>query len=102
LKLVFPSPVAVSSVAPSSKPVTLPASHTVLVNGSGIRQSMGHHSYQPSSYYSQNKMTSSYTSSNPYATLVYTTLSIFTFLVLSCAVNVQGLTQIFSLTLFHI
>jgi hypothetical protein len=59
----------VTSVAPPSKPIALPASHTVLVNGSGIRQSMGHHSYQPSSYYSQNKMTSSYTSSNPYATL---------------------------------
>ncbi|XP_021927935.1 sorbin and SH3 domain-containing protein 1 isoform X7 [Zootermopsis nevadensis] len=56
-------------VAPLSKPITLPASHTVLMNGSGIKQSMGHHSYQPSSYYSQNKMASSYTSSNPYATL---------------------------------
>jgi hypothetical protein len=73
----------VTSIAPPSKPITLPASHTVLVNGSGIRQSMGHHSYQPSSYYSQNKMTSSYTSSNPYATLVHSALSVFTFLVLS-------------------
>lgn len=60
---------SVTPVAPPSKPITLPASHTVLMNGSGIRQSMGQHSYQPSSYYSQNKMTSSYTSSNPYATL---------------------------------
>ncbi|XP_069685437.1 uncharacterized protein [Periplaneta americana] len=59
----------VTPVAPSSKPITLPASHTILMNGSGIKQSMGQHSYQPSSYYSQNKMTSSYTSSNPYATL---------------------------------
>lgn len=59
----------VTPVAPSSKPVVLPASHTILMNGSGIKQSMGQHSYQPSSYYSQNKMTSSYTSSNPYATL---------------------------------
>ncbi|XP_033609073.1 uncharacterized protein LOC111868667 isoform X3 [Cryptotermes secundus] len=59
----------VTTAAASSKPVMLPASHTSLMNGSGIKQSMGQHSYQPSSYYSQNKMTSSYTSSNPYATL---------------------------------
>ncbi|KAJ9581387.1 hypothetical protein L9F63_023433, partial [Diploptera punctata] len=59
----------VTPVAPSTKPITLPASHTVLMNGSGIKQSMGQHSYQPSSYFGTNKMTSSYTSSNPYATL---------------------------------
>jgi len=45
---------AVTPVAPSSKPITLPASHTVLMNGSGIKQSMGQHSYQPSLYYKQN------------------------------------------------
>jgi hypothetical protein len=65
--------IAVTPVAPSSKPAVSPASHTILMNGSGIKQSMGQHSYQPSSYYSQNKMASSYTSSNPYATLVHIT-----------------------------
>ncbi|PSN50462.1 hypothetical protein C0J52_04936 [Blattella germanica] len=55
---------------PTSKPITLPASHTVLMNGSGIKQSMGQHSYQPSSYYGPNKLTSS----NPYATLPRQTL----------------------------
>lgn len=45
----------------TSKPATTPTVHSVLVNGSGLKQ-------QP--YYSQKITSQSYTSSSPYATLV--------------------------------
>ncbi|XP_068085006.1 uncharacterized protein CAP [Anabrus simplex] len=64
---------AVTPATPTAKPVASPASHShsLLVNGSTLKQ----HSYQSqqhlptTGYYSQTKLSSSYTSSNPYATL---------------------------------
>ncbi|XP_047106514.1 sorbin and SH3 domain-containing protein 1 isoform X3 [Schistocerca piceifrons] len=52
-------------LATPTKPTSTPTVHSVLVNGTGVKNY-----HQPgSTYYSQNKATSPYTSSSPYATL---------------------------------